>query len=258
MKLKKIKMKGIKSKSSEKPILSFHSEEEYEDELAKKAAAKKMSSWSRSPSRSISRSRSPSAEYERSLRSPDEYEKYLVQQQGNSPMSKKGKKAIRAQLELENYMKEKYKKGKHRELTPEPREVKKDRSPSSDHADLKGGKKKGKKEQKKKHKDSDKDYLSNSDTEMYSKSDKSYQSKKYDPPPDSREQRSSRRDDYEQQRGSPKEYVDSRSTKGYKPQDRRGSSPLGRERRRSPSADLGLKAQEPYIKKEFSPSESLR
>ena len=259
MKLKKGKMKGIKSKSSEKPILSFQSEEEFEEESGKKGGARKISSWSRSPSRSESRSRSQSPEYERSRRSPDEYEKYLVQQQASSPMSKKGKKAIRAQLELENYMKEKYKKGKHnKDISPEPRDSKKDRSPSPDQMDSKVGKKKGKKDQKKKHKDAEKDYMSDSDSEMYSKGDKNIHSKKYDPPPpDNRDQRSSRRDEYEQQRGSPKDYPEGRS-KQYKSQDRRGPSPPGRERRRSPSPDPGPKMQDSYPKKEYSPSESQR
>lgn len=256
MKMKKFKIKSIKCKT-EKPILSFQSEEEYEDELAKKTAARKLSPWSRSPSRSISRSRSPSAEYGRSRRSPDEYEKFLVQQQGNSPMSKKGKKAIRAQLQLENYMKEKYKKGKQRELSQEPRMEKKDRSLTPDHGDPKGSKKKGKKDQKKKHKDSEKDYLSNSDSEVYSRGDKNSPTKKYDPPLDNRNQRSSRRDDYEQQRVSPKEYGDSRS-KQYKSQDRRGPSPPVKERRRTPSPDPGMKMPESYSRKEYSPPESQR
>lgn len=167
-------MKGIKFKFFEKFILSFYLEEEYEDELVKKVAVKKMFLWLRLFSRFIFRLRLFLVEYERLRRLFDEYEKYLVQQQGNFFMSKKGKKVIRVQLELENYMKEKYKKGKYRELIFEFREVKKDRFSLLDYADLKGGKKKGKKEQKKKYKDFDKDYLFNSDIEMYFKSDKSY------------------------------------------------------------------------------------
>lgn len=87
-------MKGIKFKFFEKFILSFYLEEEYEDELVKKVAVKKMSLWLRLFLRFIFRLRLFLVEYERLRRLFDEYEKYLVQQQGNFFMSKKGKKVI--------------------------------------------------------------------------------------------------------------------------------------------------------------------